>query len=173
MHSITGKEKIIIHDKRFMIYPIVLQCNIHHYLACNLACLSFLTDNAQLPVTIDDLPDRYHDNAVWLPSVSNSNSECDSAIAIQLCGKAVYSVEYYNSKHFVSQKYISKLVNKFMNYLKHMSGMILEYTMWYHYKAVNFLININKRHPITRPLGQGMGCFLWIQHLIDILPWFL
>ena len=34
--------------------------------------------------------------------------------------------------------------------------------------TVNFLINIHKRHPIARPLG--MGCFLWIQYLIDILP---
>ena len=41
------------------------------------------------------------------------------------------------------------------------------------YNAVNFLKNINKRHPIARPLGRGMGCLLWIQHLIDILPQFL
>ena len=37
------------------------------------------------------------------------------------------------------------------------------------YNAVNFLANINKRHP----LEQGVGCILWIQHLIDILPQFL
>ena len=41
------------------------------------------------------------------------------------------------------------------------------------YNAVNFLTNIHKRHPIARPLGRGMGCLLWIQHLIDILPQFL
>ena len=41
------------------------------------------------------------------------------------------------------------------------------------YNAVNFLKNINKRHPIARPSGRGMGCLLWIQHLIDILPQFL
>ena len=41
------------------------------------------------------------------------------------------------------------------------------------YNAVNFLKNINKRHPIARPLGRGMGCLLWIQDLIDILPQFL
>ena len=39
-----------------------------------------------------------------------------------------------------------------------------------HYTMVNFLTNIHKRHPIAWPLGQGMRCLLWIQHLIDILP---
>ena len=34
------------------------------------------------------------------------------------------------------------------------------------YKAVNFVTNIHKIHPV----GRGMGCPLWIQHLIDILP---
>ena len=29
------------------------------------------------------------------------------------------------------------------------------------YNEVNFLENINKRHPMARPLGRGMGCFLW------------
>ena len=41
------------------------------------------------------------------------------------------------------------------------------------YNAVNFLINIHKGHSIARPLGRGMGCILWIQHLFDILPQFL
>ena len=31
------------------------------------------------------------------------------------------------------------------------------------YNAVNFF---TKRHPIARPLGRGIGCLLWIQHLI-------
>ena len=38
---------------------------------------------------------------------------------------------------------------------------------------VNFLTNIHKRHLIARPLGRGISCLLWIQHLIDILPQFL
>ena len=45
----------------------------------------------------------------------------------------------------------------------------LQCTVWCHYNAVNFLTNTHKRHPIARP----MGCLLWIQHLIDILPQFL
>ena len=36
--------------------------------------------------------------------------------------------------------------------------------------AVSFLINISERHPISRPLGRGMGFLLGIQHLVDILP---
>ena len=48
-----------------------------------------------------------------------------------------------------------------------------QYTVQCRYKAVNFLTNIHKRYPIARPLGRGMGCLLWIQHLIDILPQFL
>ena len=47
------------------------------------------------------------------------------------------------------------------------------YTVRCRYNAVIFLKNINKRHPIARPLGRGMGCLLWIQDLIDILPQFL
>ena len=46
-------------------------------------------------------------------------------------------------------------------------------TVWCHYGMVNFLTNIHKRHPIDRLLGWGMGCLLWIQHPIDILPQFL
>ena len=42
--------------------------------------------------------------------------------------------------------------------------------MRWRYNAFNFLKNIHKRHPITRPLGRGKGCLLWIQNLIDILP---
>ena len=42
-----------------------------------------------------------------------------------------------------------------------------------HYNAPNLHTNIPKRHSIARPLGRGMGCILWIQHLIDILPQFL
>ena len=47
------------------------------------------------------------------------------------------------------------------------------YTVWCGYNAVNFLKNINKIHPIARPLERGMGCLLSIGHLIDILPQFL
>ena len=46
-------------------------------------------------------------------------------------------------------------------------------TVPWHYNAVNFLKNINKRHPIAHLIGRGMGCLLWIQHLLDILPQFL
>ena len=49
----------------------------------------------------------------------------------------------------------------------------MSHTVWCHYNVVNFLKNINKRCPIAHPLGRGMGCLLWIQHLIDILPQFL
>ena len=41
------------------------------------------------------------------------------------------------------------------------------------YNVVNSRKNINQRHPIACPLGLGMGCLLWIQHLSDVLPQFL
>ena len=41
------------------------------------------------------------------------------------------------------------------------------------YNAVNFVTNIHRGHPIARPLGRGMGCLVWSQHLTDILPQFL
>ena len=40
-------------------------------------------------------------------------------------------------------------------------------TVWWRYNAVT---NIHKRHPIVRPLARSMGCLLWIQHLVYILP---
>ena len=55
------------------------------------------------------------------------------------------------------------------------AGIVLSQvsTVWCHHYAVNFLTNIHKQHPIPCPLGRDMGCLLWIQHLIDILPQFL
>ena len=41
------------------------------------------------------------------------------------------------------------------------------------YNTVNFLINIHKRHPIGRPSGRAMGCLLWVQPLLDVVPDFL
>ena len=51
--------------------------------------------------------------------------------------------------------------------------MICQHTVRCRYNAVNFLTKNHKRHPIARPLGRGMVCLLWIQHLIDILHQFL
>ena len=45
------------------------------------------------------------------------------------------------------------------------------YTVRCRYNAVKFLSNIHKRQPIARPLGRGMVCHLWIQHLVDIPTW--
>ena len=41
------------------------------------------------------------------------------------------------------------------------------------YNAVNFRTNIHETHPTAHPLGRGMVCLLWIQHLIDIRSQFL
>ena len=35
-----------------------------------------------------------------------------------------------------------------------------------HYNTINFLKNPHNRHPISRPLGQIVGCLLWKQALI-------
>ena len=43
-------------------------------------------------------------------------------------------------------------------------------TAQYHYNVVIFLQNPDKRHPIARPLGWGMGCLLWVQTLFCIMP---
>ena len=57
-------------------------------------------------------------------------------------------------------------------YTTNSSGTLLS-TVRCRYNAVNFITNIHKRHPMARPLGRGMGCLLWIQHLIDIMSQFL
>ena len=38
------------------------------------------------------------------------------------------------------------------------------------YNAIIFLPAPHQRHPIARPLGQGMGWFLWFQYLVYIFP---
>ena len=47
--------------------------------------------------------------------------------------------------------------------------------MRFRYSAVNFLQNPNKRLPIARPWGRGMGCILWfptlIYTLLQLLQW--
>ena len=48
-------------------------------------------------------------------------------------------------------------------------GTIILLRVWCRYNAVNCLENYHKIHPIARPLGRGMGCFLWIYTLIYIL----
>ena len=41
------------------------------------------------------------------------------------------------------------------------------------YNTVSFLQNTHNRHPVTRPWGWDMGCFLWVQAFINVLPWSL
>ena len=43
------------------------------------------------------------------------------------------------------------------------------YTVQCHYNTVNFLQYPHNRHPITCPLGQGMGCLLCFSSLIHVL----
>ena len=38
------------------------------------------------------------------------------------------------------------------------------------YNAVNLLPNRHKRLPIARPRGRAMGCILWVESLIYVLP---
>ena len=45
-----------------------------------------------------------------------------------------------------------------------------QYTVRCRYNAVNFLTNIHKRHPITRPLGRDMGCLLWSRIWLIFCP---
>ena len=53
---------------------------------------------------------------------------------------------------------------------KYSSSLGSLYTALYRYNAVNCLTNIYKIRPKARPLGRGMGCLLWTQHLMDIRP---
>ena len=67
------------------------------------------------------------------------------------------------------------VVDNLSGFVTGLAGVILKggNTVWCCYNDVNFLQNIHKRHPITYPLGQAMGCLLWLQPLIDNLPQFL
>ena len=45
-------------------------------------------------------------------------------------------------------------------------------TAWWCYNVVNFFQNPQKRHPIARPLGRGMGCLFWVLPIIWYIFWF-
>ena len=77
----------------------------------------------------------------------------------------------------IEQRCVTKLYDQFNcrfcdHLLKHTSQHAwsrLSHMVRCCYNMINFLINLHKRHP----LGRGMGCLLWIQHLNDILPEFM
>ena len=73
----------------------------------------------------------------------------------------------------MSWRYLSFVVSGLLmltNNREFLHEKIITVYSLYRYDAVNFLQNIKERHPIARPSGQGMGCFLWIQPVIDKLP---
>ena len=45
--------------------------------------------------------------------------------------------------------------------------------MWCCYNMISFLPNVLNRHPIAQLRGEAMGCVLWVQTLINVLPWSL
>ena len=45
----------------------------------------------------------------------------------------------------------------------------LFYRVQCHYNVLNFLQKSHNRHPIPCPWGQGMGCILWVQSLLQVL----
>ena len=59
------------------------------------------------------------------------------------------------------------------NYRSIILKLVIQNTVRCRYNAVNFITSINKIHPMARPLERGMGCLLWIQHLIDIISQFM
>ena len=70
------------------------------------------------------------------------------------------------------QKKLEEMLIRDTKQLIHTVGEVVS-TARCHYNTVNFLTNIHKRQLIARPLGRAMGCLLWRQHLIYILPKFL
>ena len=50
------------------------------------------------------------------------------------------------------------------------SFICISSTMRCRYSTVDFLQNHHKRHPISRPHGRAMGCLLWVQTYIHVLP---
>ena len=76
---------------------------------------------------------------------------------------------YHITYHIIS--YIRPYIIPYVMF--HMSSHVISHTVWCRYNAVNFITNIHERHPMARPLRRGMGCLLWIHHLIDIMSQFL
>ena len=49
-------------------------------------------------------------------------------------------------------------------------SITMAYTARCRHNAVNLLTNTHNRHPIARPWGRGMGCLLWLQTLMNVIP---
>ena len=52
-------------------------------------------------------------------------------------------------------------------------GVAIRYAVHIQYLAVYFLPRTEKRHPIARPWGRGMGCLLWCHSLNKALTSFI
>ena len=111
---------------------------------------------------IDSLTECYQQIPIYHLSCREAIARCCMPKSSYFCGLVVYlnlRCLLSHPSHFFLQTDMVR------------SGFLI--TVWCHYNKVNFLKKINKRHPIARPLGRGMGCLLWIQHLTDFMTWFL
>ena len=42
--------------------------------------------------------------------------------------------------------------------------------LWFHYNMIIFFWITHNRHPIAHSLGWAMGCLLWVQNMMNVLP---
>ena len=79
-----------------------------------------------------------------------------------------------NNRHFIMEPYLY-LVKKAQYKI---NGIKIQMQLSHfrdreaqcHYNAVNFLWSLHNRQPIARPLEEDIGCLLWIQILVYVLP---
>ena len=92
-----------------------------------------------------------------------------SSLCLHLLNSGVNDIEKYLFDHMTTQlfaeitKYTKIETQNIINpaeklVIKQISCNSISHTVRCHYNAVNFLKNIHKRRPITRPIGRGMGC---------------
>ena len=59
-----------------------------------------------------------------------------------------------------------------MSSFSYLSLNMSDDTVWCHYNII-FLENTHNWHPIAHPLGWAMGCLLWVQIMIYVMPQWL
>ena len=106
--------------------------------------------------------------------VSTSLDQCSVSITAMIYAVSCYYIGLcYKGTRFY---YLACLVTSFMIFswsCKVYHTHDKRYTVRCRYNAINFIQNIHERHTIARPPGLGMGCFLRLHPMIDILPQFL
>ena len=135
-----------------------------NFCCCNVQCGAIITRSIFWNILTIDTPQLTHSGKIWGIFCEYKPDLLNAQVTAML-----YEISCYIG---IGPCYNNTQV--FPDHLMCMGHWVShQCTLRCHYNVLNFFTNIHKIHPIAHPLGQGMGCLLCDQPLIDILPQFL